>query len=66
MKNIFSIDMCFLDGGASCHYYRSVEGLTDVKEIDESINIGYGESVKQPKSGNQNVKSLKLMVKSSQ
>jgi hypothetical protein len=35
MKNNFINDLWILDSGASCHYCRSVEGLTDVKEIDE-------------------------------
>jgi hypothetical protein len=33
MKNNFANELWFLDSGASCHYFRSVEGLTDVKEI---------------------------------
>jgi hypothetical protein len=52
IKNNFSSDMWILDSGASCHYFRSVEGLTDVKEIDESIEIGNGDSVKAIKIGN--------------
>jgi hypothetical protein len=46
IKNNFSSDMWVLDSGASCHYCRSVAGLTDVKEIDESIKIGNGDSMK--------------------
>jgi hypothetical protein len=46
MKNNFSSDMWILDSGASCHYCQSVEGLKDVKEIDESIKIGNGNSMK--------------------
>jgi hypothetical protein len=45
MKNNFSSDLWILDSGASCHYCRSLEGLTDVKEINESIKIGNGDSV---------------------
>jgi hypothetical protein len=52
MKNNFSSDMCILDNGASCHYCRSAEGLTDIKEIDESIKIGNGNSMKSTKIGN--------------
>jgi hypothetical protein len=32
MKNNFANDLWILDSGASCHYCRSVEGLTDVKK----------------------------------
>jgi hypothetical protein len=49
MKNNFANDLRILDSGASCHYCRSVEGLTEVKEIDESIKIGNGDSVKATK-----------------
>jgi hypothetical protein len=31
MKNSFANDLWILDSGASCHYCRSVKGLTDVK-----------------------------------
>jgi hypothetical protein len=49
MKNNFSNDMWILDSGASCHYCRSAEGLTDVKETNESIKIGNGDSMKSTK-----------------
>jgi hypothetical protein len=52
MKNNFSSEMWILDSGASCHYCRSLEELTDVKEIDESIKIGNGDSMKATKIGN--------------
>ena len=52
MKNNFANDLWILDSGASCHYCRSVEGLTDVKEIDESIKIGNGDLMKATKIGN--------------
>jgi hypothetical protein len=52
LKNNFTNDLWILDSGASCHYCRSVEGLTDVKEIDESIKIGNGDLVKATKIGN--------------
>jgi hypothetical protein len=52
MKNNFANDLWILDSGASCHYCQSVEGLTDVKEINESIKIGNGDSMKATKIGN--------------
>jgi hypothetical protein len=52
MKNNFSSDMWILDSGASCHYCQSVEGLTQLKEIDESIKIGNGDSMKATEIGN--------------
>jgi hypothetical protein len=52
MKNNFANDLWILDSGASCHNCRSAEGLTDGKEIDESIKIGNGYSMKATKIGN--------------
>jgi hypothetical protein len=52
MKNNSANDLWILDSGASCHYCRFVGGLTDVKEIDESIKIGNGDSMKATKIGN--------------
>jgi hypothetical protein len=52
MKNNFANDLWILDSGADCHYCRSVEGLTDIKEIDESIKIGNGDLMKATKIGN--------------
>jgi hypothetical protein len=52
MKNNFSSDLWILDSGASCHYCQSAEGLTNVKEIDESIKIGNRNSMKSTKIGN--------------
>jgi hypothetical protein len=52
MKNNFSSDMWILDSGASYHYCQSVEGLTQLKEIDESIKIGNGDSMKATEIGN--------------
>jgi hypothetical protein len=49
MKNNFANDLWILDSGASCHYCRSVEGLMDVKEINELIKIGNGDSMKATK-----------------
>jgi hypothetical protein len=43
MKNNFSSDIWILDSGVSCHYCRSAEGFTDIKEINESIKIGNAE-----------------------
>jgi hypothetical protein len=56
MKNNFSNDLWILDSGASYYYCRS-EGLTDIKEINESIKIGNGDSMKATKIG-----SLKFEV----
>jgi hypothetical protein len=44
--------MWTLDSGASCHYCQSLEGLTEVKEINESIKIENGNSMKETKIGN--------------
>jgi hypothetical protein len=52
MKNNFASDLWILDNGASCHCCRSVEGLTGIKEIDELIKIGNGDSMKATKIGN--------------
>jgi hypothetical protein len=52
MKNNFANDLWILDSGASCHYCQSAEGLTDVKEINELIKIGNGDSMKATKIGN--------------
>jgi hypothetical protein len=41
-----------LDSRESCHYCQSAEGLTDIKEIDELIKIGNGDSMKSTKIGN--------------
>jgi hypothetical protein len=46
MKSNFSSGIWILDSGASCHYSQSMEGLTEAKEIDESIMIGNGDSMK--------------------
>ncbi len=53
-ENNFSKDIWILDSGASCHYCQSLEGLTDVKDIDESIKIGNGGSMQACKIGNLN------------
>jgi hypothetical protein len=44
--------MWIFDSGASCHYYQSAEGLTDVTEINESIKIENGDSMKSTKIRN--------------
>jgi hypothetical protein len=38
-ENNFSNDMWIFDSGARCHYRQSVEGLTDVKDIDKLTKI---------------------------
>jgi hypothetical protein len=63
MQNNFANDLWILDSGSSCHYFRSVEGLTDVEEIDESIKIGNGDSMKATKIGNLKCNVLKSMEK---
>jgi hypothetical protein len=52
MKNNFANDLWIFDSGASRHYCQSTEGLTDIKEIDESNKIGNGDSMKSTKIGN--------------
>jgi hypothetical protein len=52
MKNDFANDLWILDSETSCHYCRTVVGLTDVKEIDESIKIGNDDLMKATKIGN--------------
>jgi hypothetical protein len=52
VKNNFSSDMWILDNGASCHYCQSAEGLTYIKEINESTKIGNDDSMKSTKIGN--------------
>jgi hypothetical protein len=52
MKTNFSSDMWNLDSGTSYHYCRSAEELTDIKEINETIKIGNGNSMKSTKIGN--------------
>jgi hypothetical protein len=41
-----------LDSRESCHYCQSAEGLTNIKEIDESIKIGNGDPMKSTKIEN--------------
>jgi hypothetical protein len=52
MKNNFANDLWILDCGVSCHYCQSVEGLTDVKEINELIKIGNDDLMKATRIGN--------------
>jgi hypothetical protein len=66
MKNNFANDLWILDSGASCHYCRSVEGLTDAKEIDESIKIRNDDSMKATKVGNLKCEVTQINGKSSQ
>jgi hypothetical protein len=59
-KNDISSDVWILDSGASCYYCQSMEGLTDVKDIDESIKIGNGDAMRACKIGNLNCEVTKL------
>jgi hypothetical protein len=60
MKNNFSGDMWILDSGASCYYCQSTEGVTDIKEINESIKIGNGDSMKSTKIGDLKYKVIQV------
>jgi hypothetical protein len=51
MQESFATNIWILDSGASNHSCRSMEGLTDVRDIDEPIKIGNGDTM-QPKLGN--------------
>jgi hypothetical protein len=46
--------MWILESGASFYYCQSTAGLTDIEEINESIKIGNGDSMKSTKIGNLN------------
>jgi hypothetical protein len=59
-KNNLSSDVWILDSGASCHYCQSMEGLTDVKDIDESIKIGNGGAMRACNIGNLNSEVIQL------
>jgi hypothetical protein len=48
----FSSDIWILDSGASNHFCRSMEGLTDVRDIDESIMIRNDDTMRATKVGN--------------
>jgi hypothetical protein len=52
IKNNFSSGMWVLDSRACCHHCQSAEGLMDIKEIDESIKVKHGDSMKSTKIGN--------------
>jgi hypothetical protein len=52
MTNNFSSDLWILDSGASCHYCKSAKGLTEIKEINESIKIRNSKSMKSTKIEN--------------
>ena len=54
-KNIF-----IADSGASCHMTGTLEGMTDIEEINETITVGNGEVIKATKMG-----TLNGMVKAS-
>jgi hypothetical protein len=53
-------EIWILDSGASCHYCQSLEGLTDVKDIDELIQIGNGGTMRACKTGNLNCEITQL------
>ena len=53
-ENNSSGDMWIFDSGASCHYCQSLEGLTNVKDINELIKIGNGGAMQACKIGNLN------------
>jgi len=59
-KNNFPNNMWIFDSGASCHYCQSLEGLTDVKDIDETIKIGNGGGMQASKTGNLNCEVTQL------
>jgi hypothetical protein len=59
-KNNLSSDVWILDSGASCHYCHSMEGLTDFKDINESIKIGNGGVMRACKIGNLSCEVTKL------
>jgi hypothetical protein len=44
--------MWILDSGVSFHYCRSVEGSSEVREMDKSIKIRYGDSMNATEFGN--------------
>jgi hypothetical protein len=60
MKNIFANDLWILDSGVSSHYCQLVEGLTDIKEINELIKIGNGDSMKVTKIGNLKCEMIRI------
>jgi hypothetical protein len=59
-KTNFVSDVWICDSGACGHYCRSVEGLTDVMDIDEAITIGNGESMHATKVGNLKCEVIKV------
>jgi hypothetical protein len=59
-KNNLSSDVWILNSGASCHYSQSMEGLTDVKDVNESIKIGNGCAMRACKIGNLNCEVTQL------
>jgi hypothetical protein len=59
-NNNLSSYVWILDSGASCHYGQSMEGLADVKDINESIKIGNGGAMRACKIGNLNCEVTQL------
>jgi hypothetical protein len=51
MKNNFSTELWILDNGATFHHSLSVKGLTEIIEIDKSIEVRNGDSMKATKVG---------------
>jgi hypothetical protein len=51
-ENNFLNEILILDSGASSHYCQSLEGLTDVKHIDELIKIVNNGAMRACKTGN--------------
>jgi hypothetical protein len=46
-----SENICIEDSGASCHYYKSDQGLFDVRDVSERITVGSGKTMKATKIG---------------
>jgi hypothetical protein len=60
MKNNFSSYLWMLDNGARCHFCQYVIGLTKIKEINKSITIVNGYSMRASKIGNSNCEIAQL------
>jgi hypothetical protein len=59
-ENDFSNNLWIFDSGASCQYCQSLEGLTNVRDINESIKIGNGGAMRACKTGNLNCEVTQL------
>jgi hypothetical protein len=51
MNEILKDDICICDSGACGHYCKLDKDLFDVKDINEKITVGNGESMKAIKVG---------------